>query len=77
MSNDIGLWQFCLSRLARMPLLTPTLDNADPLHTLMITLSGADRNLVITPGFYLHQVEVADQDPVSGSLYMQMKKQMS
>jgi len=24
--------------------------------------------LVMTPGFYLHNVEVADQDPASGSL---------
>jgi len=40
----------------RMPFLTPTLDNADPLFAL-----------VITPGFYVHQVEVADQNPASGS----------
>jgi len=37
--------------------LEPTLDNADPLFAL-----------VITRGFYLHHVEVADQDPASGSL---------
>jgi len=43
----------------RMPFLTPTLDNTDPLFILMIT-----------PGFYLriHDVDVADQDPASGKL---------
>jgi len=41
----------------QMPFLAPTLDNADPLFAL-----------VITPGFYPHHVEVADQDPVRGSL---------
>jgi len=40
-----------------MPFLVPTLDNADPLFAL-----------VTTPGYYLHHVEVADQDPASGSL---------
>jgi len=40
----------------RMPFLAPTLDIADPLSTL-----------VITPGFYQHNVEVADKDPASGS----------
>jgi len=40
-----------------MPFLAPTLDNADSLFTL-----------VIISGFYLHQVEVVDQDPASGSL---------
>jgi len=40
-----------------MPFLVPTLDNADPLSAL-----------VITPGFYLHHVDVADQDQASGSL---------
>jgi len=39
--------------------LAPNLDNADSL---------CDRNLVTTPDFYLHQVEVTDQDPTSGSL---------
>jgi len=43
--------------IGRMPFLAPTLDNADPLVALVITL-----------GFYLHHVEVADQDPASGSL---------
>jgi len=42
----------------RMLFMAPTLDNADPLFAL-----------VITPGFYLHHVEVADKDPASGSLY--------
>jgi len=44
-----------------VPSLAPTLDNADPLF-------GADRSLVITPDFYLHHVEVADQDIASGSI---------
>jgi len=43
--------------IGRMPFLSPTLDNANPLFAL-----------VITPGFYLHHVEVADRDPASGSL---------
>jgi len=41
----------------RMPFLAPTLDNADSLFGLMIT-----------PGSYLHHVEVADQDAASDSL---------
>jgi len=40
-----------------MPFLAPTLDNANPLFTL-----------VITPGFYMHQV--ANQDPAV-EVYMQ------
>jgi len=44
--------------IGRMPFLVLTLDNASPPFAL-----------VITPGFYLHHVEVADQDPASGSLY--------
>jgi len=44
--------------IGRMPFLVPTVDNADPLFALVITL-----------GFYLHHVEVADQqDPASGCL---------
>jgi len=39
----------------RMPFLTPRLDNADWLFTP-----------VIIPGFCLHHVEMADQDPISG-----------
>jgi len=39
------------------PFLVPTLDNADPLFAL-----------VIKPSFSLHHVEVADQDPASGSV---------
>jgi len=42
--------------VSRMPLLAPTLDNVDPLFAL-----------VIAPGLYLQHVEVADQDPASGS----------
>jgi len=41
----------------RMPFLTPTLDSADnALRT------------GITPGFYLHHVEMTDQDPASSSV---------
>jgi len=40
-----------------MPFLAPSLDIVDLLFTL-----------VVTPGFYLHHMEVADQDPASGSL---------
>jgi len=41
-----------------MPILLPTLDDADPLFALRVT-----------PGFNLHRVEVTDQDSASGSLY--------
>jgi len=44
--------------IGRMLFLARTLDNADSHFAL-----------VITPGFYLHHVEVADQDPASGSLW--------
>jgi len=40
--------------ISGMTFLKITLDNADPLFAL-----------VITPGFYLHHVEVADQNPAS------------
>jgi len=40
----------------RMIFQAPTLDNADPLLVA-----------VITPGFYVRHIEVADQDPASGS----------
>jgi len=43
--------------ISLMPFLAPTLDNADPLLDLMIT-----------PGFYLHRLEMADKDPASDSL---------
>jgi len=43
--------------IGRMLSLVPVLDNADPLFAL-----------VIAPGFYLHQIEGANQDPASGSL---------
>jgi len=42
----------------RMPFLALTLDTSDPLLIA----------LVIAPGFYLHQVQVTDQDPTSVSL---------
>jgi len=41
----------------RMPFLVPSLDNTDPLLAP-----------VISKGFYLHRVEVADKEPSSGSL---------
>jgi len=41
-----------------MPFLVPSLDNAEMLFAM-----------VILPGFYLHHVEVVDQDPASDSLY--------
>jgi len=41
-----------------MPSLAATLVDANPLFTL-----------VITQGFYLHHLEVVDQDPASGSLW--------
>jgi len=46
--------------IGRMPLLAPTLDNADPYFAL-----------VMTTGFNLHDV-VADQDPASGCIYKQI-----
>jgi len=42
-----------------MTLLAPTPQNADPLFVL-----------VITPGYYLHHVLVADQVPASGQTCM-------
>jgi len=41
----------------QMPFLAPTLDNADALFAMVITL-----------GFYLHHLEVTDQDTASRSL---------
>jgi len=38
-----------------------------PFLALTLTLDIADP-LVITPRFYLHHVEVVDQDPACGSL---------
>jgi len=49
--------------IGRMSFLAPTLYNADPLFAM-----------VIAPGSYLHHVEVADQDPASGSLYPNSNK---
>jgi len=43
--------------IGMMPFLVSTLDNADPLFTL-----------VITPGFYLHHAEAGNQDPAKGRL---------
>jgi len=48
-----------------MPFLAPTLDYAedyaDPLFDLMIT-----------PDFYLHHVQVADQNPANGSYFEEL-----
>jgi len=52
-----GYMTVLLISIGRMPFGTPTLRNADPLFAL-----------VITPGFYQHHVEAADQDPAGGSL---------
>jgi len=49
------------SSIDRMPFLAPTLDNADSLFTLEII-----------QGFYLHNLQVADQDPASDSLYISL-----
>jgi len=54
--------------IRQMPFLAPTHDNVDLLFALVIT-QGA---LVQHQGFYLHHVEVADQDSASGSLYKQL-----
>jgi len=40
----------------RMPFLAPTIDIADQIFAM-----------VIWPGFYLHSIEVVDQNPASGS----------
>jgi len=53
----VVIWQFDLLPLAGCPSLAPILDNTDPLLALVIIL-----------GFYLHHVEVADQDPAIGNL---------
>jgi len=52
--------------IGRMPFLALTLDTADSLIVLVITklISG----FYLPPGFYLHQVEVVNQEPASGSL---------
>jgi len=43
--------------IGQMPFLAPTLYNCDPLFAL-----------VMKPEFYLHHVEVVDQDTASASL---------
>jgi len=48
--------------IGRMPFLPPTVDIADPLFALVIKLS-----------FYLHHLEVADQEPASGCLQVFMR----
>jgi len=51
-----GYMGFSIS-IGRMPLLMSSFDNVDPLFVV-----------VITPDFYLHHVEVADEVPASCSL---------
>jgi len=51
----------------RMPFLAPTLDNADLLFALMITLGFCP--IVITPVIYVHHIAVANQHLASDSLY--------
>jgi len=53
------MWEFCLFPIGWMAFLAQTLDNADPFFAP-----------VTTPGFYLHHVEVADQNLASGNLYI-------
>jgi len=57
MSNQNLIIRHFFISIARMPFQAATLDNDDPLFAL-----------VTTPGFCLHQVEVADQDSASGNL---------
>jgi len=47
--------------IGRMPFRLPTLDNADPVYAPMIT-----------PCFYLHHLDVADQDR-AGDSYVPQK----
>jgi len=55
--RHLVIWQFLVISIRRLSFLAPNLDNTQPLLAL-----------VITPGFYLHLVEVAEQDTASGSL---------
>jgi len=57
MSYNFGYKAVLFTSISRMVSLASSLDNVDPLFAL-----------VKTPGFYLYHVEVADQDPASGSL---------
>jgi len=57
MLNDIWLYGIFVISINQMPFPAQNLDTADPLFTL-----------VIIQGFYLHHVEVANQDPASISL---------
>jgi len=57
-SNDIWLYGSLLISLGWMPFLAPILDNADPLFAQ-----------VMTPGFYLHHIEVGDKNPPSATIY--------
>jgi len=54
--NDIWLYDSFFIFRDWMPFLAPTLDDADP-----DALRPGD-----TPGFYLHHIEVEDQEPASG-----------
>jgi len=59
MSNNTtsGYMAVVFNSICRMPFLAPILDETDPLSALVKTL-----------GFYLHRVQVVNQDPASGSL---------
>jgi len=49
-----------------MPFLAPNLNNYVPRFAL-----------VITPSFHLHHVEVAEQNPASGSIYAEIYRIIS
>jgi len=58
LSNDIWIYgSFIYFLCPYMPFLVPTLNNDDPLF-----------GLATTPCFYLHHIEVADQDKANGWL---------
>jgi len=62
----IYIYMHCMAVLfifiGRMQFLASTLDNSYPLFAL-----------VATPGFYLHHVEVTDQDPAIVAVYKQIE----
>jgi len=57
MKNTSDYMAILFLSICLLPFLTSKIDNPDPLFAL-----------VITPGFYLHPVDVADQDPASDRL---------
>jgi len=60
--NDIRLYDSDFISIVRIPFLATSLDNAESLFVL-----------VISPGFHLYHVEVADRDPASGILFADYK----